>query len=164
VARHRLLAVGVVLGVVVLDQLSKEWALGALDDGRVIEVLPTLQLDLTLNEGFSFGSASGHGRLVGVLVGALIVGLVWLLARERRPRRVVLLAMILGGALGNFLDRVARADDGMLSGAVVDFIDVTWYAVFNVADAFVVVGGILLAFDELRHARLQSDRARAGQS
>jgi signal peptidase II len=154
IGRLRLLAFVVVAAVVALDQLTKEWALRALADHRVIEVLPTLQLDLTFNRGFSFGSAGGHGRLVGVLVAALIVGLVWLLARERRPRRVVLLAMILGGALGNFLDRVTRADGGgALSGAVVDFVDVTWYAVFNVADVFVVVGGILLALDELASSR-----------
>ena len=159
VARLRLLALGVVVAVVVLDQLTKEWALRVLEDGRVIEVLPTLQLDLTLNRGFSFGSASGHGRLVGVLVAALIVGLIWLLARERRPVRVVLLAMILGGALGNFFDRVTRADGGALSGAVVDFIDVTWYAVFNVADVFVVMGGILLALDELTPSRSRGRNA-----
>ena len=47
-------------------------------------------------------------------------------------------AVILGGALGNLIDRVARADDGPLSGQVIDFIDVSWYAVFNVADIFVV--------------------------
>ena len=60
-------------------------------------------------------------------------------------------AAILGGALGNLIDRVVRADDGLLSGNVVDFIDVTWYAVFNVADMFVVCGCIVLVLYELRH-------------
>ena len=64
--------------------------------------------------------------------------------REERPTRTWLYAVILGGALGNLLDRVFRADEGFLSGKVVDFIDVTWYAVFNVADIAVVCGAIAL--------------------
>ncbi len=56
--------------------------------------------------------------------------------------------MILGGALGNLGDRIFRADDGVLSGAVVDFIDVTWYAVFNLADVFVVCGATVFALVE----------------
>ncbi|MCB1027813.1 MAG: signal peptidase II, partial [Microthrixaceae bacterium] len=54
------------------------------------------------------------------------------------------------GALGNLLDRLFRANDGLLSGKVVDFVAVTWYAVFNVADVFVVVGAIALLWLEFR--------------
>ncbi len=51
--------------------------------------------------------------------------------------RALLLAAVLGGAIGNLADRVLRAEEGLFSGTVVDFIDVSWFAVFNVADMFV---------------------------
>lgn len=145
-------AVTVVIAVVVvLDQLSKEWAIDRLSGGRIIEILPTLELDLTYNSGFSFGTGAGHGPLVGTLVFALCGFICWRLWLETLPARAAILAAILGGALGNLIDRVLRADDGLLSGNVVDFIDVTWYAVFNVADMFVVCGCIVLVLYELRH-------------
>ena len=66
--------------------------------------------------------------------------------------------MILGGAIGNLVDRAARADDGVLSGAVIDFIDVTWYAVFNVADIFVVCGCLAFVGHELLLHRRETRR------
>lgn len=143
---------GVVIAVVLLlDQRSKEWAIGRLSRGRTIEVLPTLEFDLTYNSGFSFGAGAGYGPLVGALVIVLCGFIGWRIWIETLPARAAILAAILGGALGNLIDRVARADDGLLSGHVVDFIDVTWYAVFNVADMFVVCGCIVLVLYELRH-------------
>ena len=52
--------------------------------------------------------------------------------------------LVAGGALGNLGDRAFRGDDGFLHGAVVDFIDLQWWPIFNVADSAIVVGGILL--------------------
>ena len=76
-------AVTVVIAVVVvLDQLSKEWAIDRLSRGRVIEILPTLELDLTYNSGFSFGTGAGHGPLVGTLVIALCGFICWRLWHE----------------------------------------------------------------------------------
>lgn len=136
---------------VVLDQVSKEWAVDRLSRGRTIEVLPTLEFDLTFNSGFSFGAGAGYGPLVGALVIALCGFIGWRIWVETLPARAAILAAILGGAFGNLIDRVVRADDGFLSGHVVDFIDVTWYAVFNVADMFVVCGCIVLVLYEIRH-------------
>ena len=143
----------IVIGCIALDQLTKEWALDRLGDGSTIEVLPTLEFDLAFNSGFSFSTGSGNGNLVGLLVIALSIFIAVQIWREGRPTRTWLYAVILGGALGNLLDRVFRADDGFLSGEVVDFIDVTWYAVFNVADMFVVCGCIAFVIDELVHSR-----------
>lgn len=139
----------IVAGAVALDQATKEWALNRLSRGRSIDVLPTLEFDLAFNSGFSFSAGSGWGDMIGLVVIALCVFLGWQILREQRPRRVALYAIILGGAIGNLLDRVFRADDGFLSGEVVDFIDVTWYAVFNVADIFVVCGCIAFVIDEV---------------
>ena len=56
------------------------------------------------------------------------------------------LGLVLGGALGNLVDRAFREGSGFLGGAVVDFIDLQWWPVFNVADTAVSVGGVLLVF------------------
>jgi signal peptidase II len=143
----------IVVAVVVLDQLSKEWATNRLSRGRSIEVLPTLEFDLAHNSGFSFSTGSGRGPLIGILVIGLCGFLCWQLWKEKLIVRAGLLALILGGAIGNLVDRLFRADDGFLSGEVVDFIDVTWYAVFNVADMFVVCGCIVFVIYELRHRK-----------
>ena len=61
----------IVIMTVALDQLTKWWALDALEDGDVIEVFPTLEFDLAYNSGFSFGTGSGLGRWIALLVVAL---------------------------------------------------------------------------------------------
>jgi len=54
--------------------------------------------------------------------------------------------LVLGGAVGNLVDRALRGGSGFLGGAVVDFIDLRWWPIFNVADSCVVVGAVLLVF------------------
>jgi signal peptidase II len=69
-------------------------------------------------------------------------------------RMLVLFGAIAGGAIGNLLDRLLRADDGFMSGGVVDFIDFQWWPIFNVADMAVVCGAIglmLLSLTEPTH-------------
>ncbi|MDW3220548.1 MAG: signal peptidase II [Acidimicrobiales bacterium] len=139
----------IVLGAVGLDQVTKEWALNRLSGNRTVDVLPSLEFDLAYNSGFSFSTGSGSGNIVGLVVIALCAFLAWQIVRETRTRRMTLYAIILGGAIGNLLDRIFRADDGFLSGKVIDFIDVSWYAVFNIADIFVVCGCIAFVIDEL---------------
>ena len=143
----------IVVVAVVLDQLTKWWALAALEDGDIVEILPTLEFDLAYNSGFSFGTGEGLGRWIGVL----IIGLCLFLAQQIRVSqtafRANVAAVVLGGAIGNLIDRIFRADDGFLSGEVIDFIDVTWYAVFNVADIFIVCGCLVFGFHEVQAAR-----------
>ena len=140
--RRLSLAASIIVFTIVTDLLTKEWALSALADGHRIEILPTLEFDLLYNNGFSFGTGQGRGRLIGIGVIAMVIYLAVQLLRTTILHRVVLFAVILGGALGNLLDRIFRADDGLLSGSVIDFIDVSWFAVFNVADIYVVGGAI----------------------
>lgn len=139
----------VVAGVLALDQATKAWALATLQD-RVIDIVPTVHFRLTFNSGFSFGMGAEYGPIVAVAVLVVAFLLARAALRERDVVRSALLAAILGGALGNIVDRVVRGDAGPLSGSVVDFIAVTWYAVFNVADMFVVCGAVLLVLIELR--------------
>ena len=164
--RHTLVTTLVILAVTVaLDQITKIWAESALEDGDVIEIVPTLEFDLAYNSGFSFSTGSGFGPYIGVLVLGLIGFLVWQIAVSETMPRVWILATIMGGAIGNLVDRLFRADDGFLSGEVIDFIDVTWYAVFNVADMFVVGGALTFAGYELvMHRRAEQAAATATEA
>ncbi|SUZ75873.1 uncharacterized protein METZ01_LOCUS28727, partial [marine metagenome] len=130
------------LTTIALDQLSKAWAVAALDD-RSIEVLWKLRLHLTTNTGFAFSSGQGLGPLLG-LVAAFVIILLWKMrARFSSRHGVISLGLVLGGACGNLTDRLFRAP-GWGRGAVVDFIDFRFWPVFNLADAAIVVGVILL--------------------
>lgn len=143
----------IAITVLVLDQATKHWALNALSDGRVIEVVGSLQFNLRFNTGmaFSLGSDSGIGPWVTVLAIFVVVA-VSLGATSRIPLGAVASGLITGGAIGNLIDRAFRGDDGFLHGAVVDFIDLQWWPVFNIADAAIVVGAILLVVASFRAA------------
>ncbi len=155
--QKRLAVVGTALAVIVLDQVSKAWALRELSD-RTIPLFHTVEFDLSFNTGISFGAGASFGQAFGFLISGIVIVLLWVALRETRTSRALILGAVLGGAIGNLIDRVTRAREGVLSGDVVDFIDVSWFAVFNVADIFVVCGlGVLLVL-ESRHAREESRR------
>ena len=141
--RRLALVVATAAVILTLDQLSKWWALENLDDGPV-DLIWTLRLNLTFNSGAAFSTAGGLGPVIAV-VAFVVVGFIFWTGREVRGRTVAItLGMIAGGALGNLADRVFRSNDGWFGGSVVDWIDLQWWPVFNVADASLVVGGILL--------------------
>ncbi|MEM8903089.1 MAG: signal peptidase II [Actinomycetota bacterium] len=144
VLTRRRLPLAVAAGLLIADQLTKWWALERLDDGSTIDLVWTLRFRLVFNEGMSFSLGQGLGWLVG-LIGLVVVAVlvVWAGRIDPRSQRVAVGAVI-GGAVGNLVDRIFRADDGPLSGAVVDFIDLQWWPVFNVADMALVVGVIVL--------------------
>jgi signal peptidase II len=138
------LVLGIAAVVLVLDQVTKSWAVSALADGHIIEVVWTLRFRLAFNTGMSFSLGSGSGWLIAPAALAVVAGLLWMSRRITRPLGLLAIGMVVGGALGNLVDRVFRAGDGVLGGAVVDFIDVQWWPVFNVADMGVVCGAVLL--------------------
>lgn len=131
------------LAVVGLDQLTKWWALHVLEN-RSIDLVWTLRLHLVHNTGAAFSRGEGLGPLLVCLVVVVMVLLVRHASKTDDPIVLVTVGAIVGGALANLIDRVFRADDGLLSGAVVDFVDLQWWPVFNLADAVIVVGGILM--------------------
>ena len=93
--------------------------------------------------GAAFSSFTGSGPLIGVIAFGVVVFLVYLVARTHRRIDVLALGLILGGALGNLADRVFRGE-GVLDGAVVDWIDWWFIPTFNVADAALNVGVAVL--------------------
>ena len=129
--------------VLVADQLTKNWAVGELS-ARSINVGWTLRLFLTFNSGTAFSLGPGRGQLISVVALAVVGFVLWSARNDVTVLGAVARGLIVGGAVGNVLDRVFRAHDGFLSGRVVDFIDFQWWPVFNVADAAVVVGCVLL--------------------
>ncbi|MEM7094384.1 MAG: signal peptidase II [Actinomycetota bacterium] len=140
--RSRLRTVAAVAAIVILlDQITKIWAVAALDDGP-IDLFWTFRLRLIYNTGSAFSLGEGFGQWLAVIIVLVVIGVI------RYSRQVpgrwarVLLGMIVGGAIGNLIDRAARADEGFLSGGVVDFFDLQWWPVFNVADIGVVCGAI----------------------
>jgi signal peptidase II len=126
--------------VVLVDQLTKHWALNNLQDDVPQHVFWTLQWNLSFNSGMAFSRGQGWGPVIGLL--ALVIVVFIVLSVRTNSSRVVAVAagLVLGGALGNLADRVFRGD-GWLHGSVVDFIDFQWFPIFNVADICVNVGG-----------------------
>ncbi len=133
----------------VADRLTKAWAVRTLARRGPIVLIPhVLQLDYTSNSGGAFGigrSAPWLFAAATLLVSLVIVAVSF---RLSRTPVAVALGLILGGALGNLTDRIVRGD-GLLTGRVVDFIDVHVWPVFNLADSAIVVGALLLALSSL---------------
>ena len=130
--------------VVGLDQLTKQLALTELRDGPV-ELVGSLRLVLTFNDGAAFSLGSGRTTWIALVAAGVALLLAGLGLRAERGPVAVGYGVVFGGATGNLVDRLLRDGDGFLGGRVVDFVDLGWWPVFNVADASLWVGiGILL--------------------
>ncbi len=154
--------------VIILDLWTKALVLQRLALHEAIPVIPKFfQIVHVRNTGAAFGlGANASSKLVPILlnVGAIAVFcmVVVYAFRTAVTERVLQtgLHLILGGAVGNLLDRAFRDGDGFLGGGVVDFIDVQWYPIFNVADMGVVLGALLLLFATARYG--DGDEAEGG--
>lgn len=126
--------------VLLLDQATKSWAENTFFD-EPLTVWGPLRFTLVYNEGVAFGIGSGVAPIV--LAAVVLVVVIFVLGRHITVNRptVIGTGLVIGGAVGNLYDRLFR-DHG---GAVVDFIDVGAWPVFNLADVGVVVGALLLA-------------------
>jgi signal peptidase II len=146
------LAGAIAIVVVLVDQLTKEWALRSLGDGSTVDVIWTLRFRLTFNTGMAFSQGTGLGPIIGVVVIGVVALLVRFLRGNGGTAVVVGGGLVLGGAVGNLIDRIFRGDRWM-RGAVVDFIDLQWFPVFNIADSCVVIGGAVLVIGLTRAGR-----------
>lgn len=138
--------------VVVVDQLTKHWAVSNLAGEAPRHVIWTLQWNLSFNSGMAFSRGQGMGVVIGLI--ALVVVVVIIGAVRTNTDRLVAVAagLVAGGALGNVVDRLFRGD-GFMRGSVIDFIDFQWFPIFNVADMAVNVGGALFIIWSLLGAR-----------
>ena len=137
--RSLAVAVCVAASVVLVDQLTKWWALNRLTSGP-IHVIGTLDFVLSRNTGASFSLFQGRAAILAPVAVILIVVLGVMAWRAPSAGRAAVFGLIIGGALGNLSDRLFRGDHG----AVVDFIALHFWPTFNVADACIVVGCALL--------------------
>lgn len=143
--RDLLLPAGIAAAIFVLDRWTKQWASTTLPFDQPVRVLgDVLRFTYTRNPGVAFGIGQGVRFPYYLFSMAAIAVILWMLLRPRgmTPGRRLALSLILGGAAGNLVDRLAR-------GEVVDFIEVgvrTWHwPVFNVADSAVTVGVTIFA-------------------
>jgi signal peptidase II len=136
--------------VVLLDQLAKAWAVHVLGDGRTIDVVGSLvQLRLFHNPGAAFSFATGTTWIFTIIATVVSVVIVRISRRLGSAWWALTLGLLLGGAVGNLLDRLFR-EPGFARGHVVDFIDLPRLFVFNLADASITVAAVLIALLGLR--------------
>ena len=135
-------SIPVLLALIAADQALKYWTVTHLALGESAPLLPgVLQLTRLHNYGAAWSSLSGKTAVLLLVTGVLLIAVAWLLIRKivRHPLGVAAGLFILGGGLGNMIDRVWH-------GYVVDMLDISplfEYPVFNLADCFVVVGAVL---------------------
>jgi signal peptidase II len=153
ISRRRELAgwarVGAVVAVVVaIDQLSKRAVRGSISEGEERKLLPGIELVHTRNRGVAFGLLPGSDVVVTVLIGvALLLLIVYFARHAAQPLLWLPTGMLLGGALGNIVDRLRE-------GSVTDFIKLPLgWPPFNLADTSIVLGValLLLVVDHRRH-------------
>lgn len=131
---------GTLLGVLAVDQAVKAIVVANVEPGTSYRLFPGVDITHIRNSGAAFGLFAGNGQVIfWVALVAVVITLLWFFG-SRGASSVwyyVALGLIIGGAVGNLTDRIFR-------GNVVDYIDVGWWPVFNVADIAVVVGVITL--------------------
>jgi signal peptidase II len=163
-AGRPLLATAIVLGVVVLDQLSKWWAVRELPGAPVWVIGDHIGFAVVRNTGSAFSLFQAFTPFLAVIAIVVAVVLVRTVRRTRDTLMVVGLSLVLGGALGNLIDRLFRAP-GFLRGAVVDFVHVGEFPTFNVADSAITIGAVLIVIwairADVRERREERDGPRA---
>jgi signal peptidase II len=137
--------------VLVCDRLTKLWAEHALPDHPRDVIDGIVSLRYTTNSGGAF-SLGDRAPLVFAVAAIVVCAAIAITSFRSRPTvQGIALGLILGGASGNLLDRLLRGPG--LSGRVIDFIDLHVWPVFNLADASIVLGALLLAVGALRDGR-----------
>ncbi|MEJ7788418.1 MAG: signal peptidase II [Thermoleophilaceae bacterium] len=133
-------ALAATVAVIALDQGSKQIVVNSIERGQSENVFFGLDLTNTRNRGVAFGFLEGQTVVVSILIaGALVLLCVYFALNATRPVLWLPVGMLLGGALGNLIDRVRE-------GAVIDFIDPVAWPAFNLADTAIVLGVLALLY------------------
>lgn len=150
--RDNFLAYLIILFILAADRWTKIWAANALADGPMVIIDRWLTFHLTMNRGVAFGMFQGSAKVVGWLTVLIVVGMFVYLHLLPAPERLTRLGLglMIGGALGNMIDRLA-------TGEVVDFIATPLRSgVFNIADVAVNVGVVVVILGSWWHGRSQT--------
>lgn len=141
-----------------LDQLSKYWVEKLLPFHEPVAFIPFLSWFRTYNEGIAFSFFSNFSRWVLIaLTVTIIIFVLWLWKQSLREHVLTRFgyALVIGGAIGNLIDRVAL-------GYVIDFVQFHTsnrsFAIFNVADSFITIGAAIIIFDELFGGRQSTSK------
>jgi signal peptidase II len=118
-------------------------------DGPLTLIPGFLQLTFTENPGAAFSLFRNGGFLLGIAAIAVTGALIWSLRRERPLLETIAYGLIVGGALGNLVDRVLRGP-GLLDGKVIDWVNLWWIPTFNVADMSITIAVSLLLIQTWR--------------
>lgn len=133
-------AAGALVVVLALDQASKLLVDSELARGESTNVFFGLDITNTRNRGVAFGFLEGKGGIVGLLITVALIGLLgWFAVNAARAWLWLPVGMLLGGAIGNLIDRARE-------GAVIDFIDPAVWPAFNLADSSIVLGVLGLLY------------------
>lgn len=136
--------------IILADQISKAWVVQELGPITMTKFIPligdTVRIAYSHNTGVAFSLFEGHTELLTISALVIIAGAIYFYAtqlpnHQRLPQ--ITMGLILGGAFGNLIDRVRL-------GYVVDFIQVGWFPIFNIADSAITVGAVLLMWQFLR--------------
>ncbi|WP_035295060.1 signal peptidase II [Brevibacillus thermoruber] len=141
--------------IVTLDQWTKNLVVTRMELGQSIPLIPDVfHLTSHRNMGAAFGILQNQRWLFVIITIAVVIGILVSLVRigKRQPRVSLALSLVLGGAIGNFIDRVS-------TGQVVDFLDFTLinFPIFNVADMAITIGVALLLLDVLLEGRRKTE-------
>jgi signal peptidase II len=150
--------------VVLLDQLTKLWVIATLGPVTMVNFIPvigdTVRIAYHHNTGVAFSMLQGHPELLTIMGLLIIAGAIYFYATQLPNHRLniqLTMGLIMGGGFGNLIDRVRL-------GYVVDFIQVGWFPIFNLADSAITVGAALLMLQFLLDERAQRREHRDGQA
>ncbi len=137
--KRNFLIAGAIAGTVVaLDLITKRWAAGRFTPEPVDVWGQFLQFRYVENTGAAFSMFQGAGPVFGVAAIVIVAAILWVLRTPRPSWEVAGLGLVMGGAIGNLVDRVARGE-GLLDGPVIDWINLWFIPTFNLADASITV-------------------------
>jgi signal peptidase II len=147
--RRYALALGIASAVVLVDAVTKRWASIAFSDEPQVLIPGFLELTFTENPGAAFSLFQDAGVVLGLAAIGVSGALIWSLRKERPLLETVAFGLIIGGALGNLVDRIFRGP-GVLDGKVIDWVNLWWIPTFNVADMSITFAVTLLLIQAWR--------------
>ena len=147
--------------VIIFDQLTKQWVVATLGPATMTNFVPiigdTARIAYSHNTGVAFSLLQGHPELLTIAALLIVAGAIYFYVTQLPNQRTavqLIMGLIMGGAFGNLIDRIRL-------GYVVDFVQVGWFPIFNLADSAISVGAALLMLqflrDELAQRRARSD-------